>query len=98
MLVEQRDLAVEQALVAAGEVDVQVADALLQELGLLLGDGDGHLLDRVEGLGEVTELVSRRHVDRREALELVGRELTAATQRVDEARQTTLGDVTGATR
>ena len=31
----RRDLAVEQALVAASEVDVQVADALAQQLGLL---------------------------------------------------------------
>ena len=37
-VVEQGDLAVEEALVAAGQVHVQVADALLQQLGLLLGD------------------------------------------------------------
>ena len=83
-LVEQTDLAIEQALVAASEVDVQVADALAQQLGLLLGDRDGHLLHGVERLREVADLVLRLDADRGEALELIRGELATSAQRVDE--------------
>ena len=39
-LVDELDLAVEQRLVASGQVDEDVADALAQQLRLLLGDLD----------------------------------------------------------
>ena len=59
-LVEQLELALEQALVAAGQVHEQVAHALAQQARLLLRDLDGHRLDVVERLGELADLVLRR--------------------------------------
>ena len=63
-LVDELDLAVEERLVAAGQVDEDVADALAEQDGLLLGHLDGHLLDRVEGVGQLADLVLRVDVDR----------------------------------
>ena len=62
-LVDELDLAVEQRLVAAGQVDEHVADALAEQGGLLGGDLDGHLLDRGHGLAEVLELGAAAGLD-----------------------------------
>ncbi len=59
-LVEEPDLTVEEALIATGEVDEQLADALAEEVRLLDGDLDRRLLDRGERLGQVTDLVLAR--------------------------------------
>ena len=64
-LVEQLELTLEQALVAAGQVHEQVAHALAQQARLLLRDLHGHGLDVVERLGELADLVLRLHVDAR---------------------------------
>ena len=63
-LIDELDLAVEERLVAAGQVDEDVADALAEQGGLLLGHLDGHLLDRVERVGQLADLVLRVDVDR----------------------------------
>ena len=67
-LVDELDLAVEEGLVAAGQVDEDVADALAQQGALLLGHLDRHVLDRVEGVGQLADLVLRVDVDRRQRL------------------------------
>ena len=71
-VVEERELAVEEALVAAREVDVEVSDAFAEQRGLLPGDGDGGLLDVAERGGELADFVVRLHGDRGEVLELLG--------------------------
>ena len=62
-LVELRELATEQHLVAAGDVDEHLGDARAQR-GLLLRDTQGDLVDRVERLGQATDLVAALHGDR----------------------------------
>ena len=71
-VVEEGELAVEEALVAAGEVDVEVADAFAEQRGLLLGDGDGDVLDGAEGAREGADLVVGLDSDRGELFELAG--------------------------
>jgi hypothetical protein len=63
-LIDELDLTVEERLVAAGQVDEDVADALAEQDALLLGHLDRHLLDRVERLGELADLVPLLDVDR----------------------------------
>ena len=58
-LIDELDLAVEERLVAAGQVDEDVADALAEQGALLLGHLDRHVLDRVEGVGQLADLVLR---------------------------------------
>ncbi len=62
-LVQLRELAPEQHLVASRDVDEHLRDAGA-ERGLLLGDLDGHVVDGVERLGEATDLVGGLHRDR----------------------------------
>src|SRR3546814_16481957 len=61
---DEVELAAEQVLVAAPEVDVRVADVAAQH-GLLDGEVDGAGLDRAQRGGDVTDLVTRLHGDRR---------------------------------
>ena len=62
-VVEQLELALEQALVATGEVHEQVAHALAEQPRLLLRDLRGHRLDVVERAGELADLVLRLDLD-----------------------------------
>ena len=95
-LVEVLDLAVEQRLVAAGQVHVEVADALLEERRLLGGHVDGDGLHGVERLGEVAELVVGPHRDRlHRRAQVVLVVVHGVAQRVDELRQALLGEVVG---
>src|SRR3546814_12071373 len=61
---DEVELAAEQVLVAAPEVDVRVADVAAQH-GLLDGEVDGAGLDRAQRGGDVPDLVTRLHGDRR---------------------------------
>ncbi len=96
-LVEQLDLALDQGLVAAGQVHVEVADALAEEVSLLGGHVDGHGLHSVEGPSEVGQLVVRADLDglhgggQEAILFLVAR----VAKGVDEAGQALLGQVVG---
>ena len=94
-VVEERDLPVEEALVPAGEVHVEVADPLLEQRRLLLRDRDRHLLHRAERLRELPDLVLGVDLDRRQLTELVGGELSPLVQRVDQAGEPALGHVAG---
>ena len=62
-LVDELDLAVEQRLVAAGQVHEHVADALAEQGRLLGGDLDRDVLDRGHGLAEVLELGAAAGLD-----------------------------------
>ena len=53
----------------------------------------GDALDRVERGGELADLVLRRDLDRRDVAELAGLHLAALGQRVDEVRESFLGDL-----
>ena len=95
-LVEQLDLAVDEGLVAAGQVDVEVADPLLEQGGLLGGHVDGHRLHDVEGLSEVAELVVGSHLDRLEGGgEVVLIVVHRVAEGVDQLGQPLLGQVVG---
>ena len=82
-LVEQFELALEQALVAAGEVHEQVAHALAQQQGLVARDLDGHGLDVVERARELADLVVRVDLDRGKDERV---DLAAGSHRLDELR------------
>src|ERR1019366_4800075 len=71
-VVEEGELTVEKALVAASEVDVEVADALPEEHRLLFGDGDRARLDVREGFGQRADLVVGFDADGGQRVELVG--------------------------
>ena len=91
-LVDHLELAFEEALVAAGEAHVEVADALPQDAPLIAGDRHRGVLDLVEGAGELTDLVARIDRDRDDVGD---RLLVLALERVDEVGQLPLGDVSG---
>ncbi len=61
--VQLGELATEQHLVAARDVDEHLGDARPQR-GLLLGDLHGDVVDGVEGLGQPADLVAGLHGDR----------------------------------
>ena len=62
--VDEVDLAVEEALVAAGQVHEDVRDAPAEQLALLLGDVDGHLLDLRHRGRQLGDLVAALDLDR----------------------------------
>src|SRR4029450_3008709 len=62
-VVDQFQLAVDQALAAPSQVEEHVADRLAQS-GLLGGDLDGHPVHRVEGGRHLADLVGGVHRDR----------------------------------
>ena len=80
-LVEQFELTLEQALVAAGQVHEQVAHALAQQLGLVARDLHGHGFDVVERLRELADLVGRVDLDRGKDDRV---DLAAGSHRLDE--------------
>ena len=63
-LVDELDLTVEQRLVAPGQADEDLADALAQERRLLVGNGAGDPLNAVECPRQLTDLVFRVDPDR----------------------------------
>ena len=65
-LVEQLELTLEQALVAAREVHEQIAHALAQQQGLVARDLHRHGFDVVERARELADFVVRVDLDRRE--------------------------------
>ena len=71
-LVDEVDLAVEQRLVAASQVDEHLADALAEQGGLLRGHLAGHPLHVVEGVGQPADLVVGLDLDRDEGPHLEG--------------------------
>ena len=92
-VVDQLQLAVDQALAAPGQVEEHVADRLAQG-GLLGGDLDGHPVDRVEGGRHLADLVLGLDLDRRRRL---GREvdLLAVLEPPHDAGQPMLGRLLG---
>ena len=64
-LVEQLELALEEALVPAGEVHEQISHALAQEQSLVARDSHRHGFDVVEGARELADLIVRVDLDRR---------------------------------
>ena len=93
-VVDQLQLAVDQALAAPGQVEEHVADRLAQG-GLLGGDLDGHPVDRVEGGRHLADLVVGLHRDRFGDDVEVARVL-GVLQLVDQAGQPLVGDLVGA--
>ena len=91
--VDERQLAVEEHLVAAGDVDEHLRDGATQG-GLLLGDLRRWSVHRVERGGQLADLVAGRHGDRRQR-DL--RALTGDGHLLDESRQL-LADVGGGLR
>ena len=91
-VVEQLELALQQALVAAGEVHEEVAHALAQQLRLLLRDLERHRLDVVERLGELADLVLGLHLDARG---LDRADVATGAQRLDQRRELTLRHLAG---
>src|SRR4029450_7289526 len=68
-LVDHLELALDQALAAPGQVEEHVADAAAQHR-LAARDPDRDPVDRVEGLGQVADLVPGPDLDRRRRLGL----------------------------
>ncbi len=93
-LVDELDLAVEQGLVAPGQVDEDVGDAPAQQGGLLLGHLAGHLLDGVERLGQLTDLVPRVDLERDDRLGRLGG-VAGRAQVLDQTGQLDGGQVVG---
>ena len=95
-LVEQRQLAVDQAPGAAGHRDEDVRHTTAQDLDLLVGDVDECRLHHVEGAGELAELVGPGVLD---GGDLGDHGLTAGVaQRTDERGQLDGGHLVGLVR
>nr|WP_263971407.1 hypothetical protein [Cellulosimicrobium composti] len=89
-VVEERELAVEEHLVAAGDVDEHLGDRATQR-GLLAGDADRRLVHVVERGRELADLVRGLHGDRRQ---VDARSLTRDGDLLDELREL-VADVLG---
>jgi hypothetical protein len=92
-LVDQLELALDQALRPAGQVDEHVVDVAAQT-GLLGRQLDGPLVQLVEGLGDVADLVPGVDPDGFDFVRC--RRCVRSLQPGDRLRQPDLGDVTGA--
>ena len=86
-VVEQFELTLHEALVAASEVDEQLAHALAQQLRLLLRHLQRDRFDVVERLRELTDLVFGQDVD---VHRLDRAHVAAGLQRLDQCRQLSL--------
>ncbi len=89
--VEQGQLAVQQHLVAAGEVDEDLGDALA-EFGLLDGGFDGSALEGVEGLADLADLVLLVLQARGLGLDV---DVLAGGEAAHDGRQPDAGDLMG---
>ena len=96
--VDELELAVDEGLAAATEVDEHVADRTAQ--GHLLDRGaERHVLHGVEGLGELADLVAGAHRDGGQGeVGVRTAEHLGRVHRVDELRQVDLGRVDGGPR
>ena len=60
-VVDTLDLTVEKALIAAGEIDNQFADAFFHHALLLVGNGDSPVLEAVEGVAQLGQFGLAAH-------------------------------------
>ena len=91
--VDELDLTVEEGLVAPGQVDEDVGDALAQCCVLLRGDIGGGAGKTVQRLGDGAQLMMIVHIDLGEA-ERWGWPIGSA-QRLDERGELLIGDLAG---
>jgi hypothetical protein len=92
-LVDHLELALDQALAAPGQVEEHVADAAAQNR-LAARDPDRDPVDRVEGLGQVPDLVPGPDLDRRRRLGLEV-DLLAVLEPLHDAGQPMFGRLLG---